>query len=317
MASIAESNLILFPKTIDYYQIELTRMLETERYGDAIGVLRFLLQCRHEDDSTRQEWISLLEWLESTFPNAEKHADPEFTGAAADKGLGEEETAEQEETETDLVKRRVWLKSSEDPQYVPKLLETLVQTDSPDKQLLALEQLLHAEYSRTNRTLREWLENSRIHPVVQFKALQVLRARGDAERLKLHKLGQSLELDVGETPLAFEDFPRQISQIRERVQEVNEVNHPTLAYFVEQMWNDFLAFIYGTSIYREMLGMGEEALDIWAAALHHTMQESMFAKTDERETRELFGIADDQVKSWQKACQVMKLFLTITAPIDS
>jgi hypothetical protein len=43
----------------------------------------------------------------------------------------------------------------------------------------------------------------------------------------------------------------------------------------------------------------------------------MFAKTDERETRELFGIADDQLKSWQKACQVMKLFLTITAPIDS
>ncbi|MFK7694180.1 hypothetical protein [Paenibacillus sp. HJGM_3] len=316
MAPIAESNLILFPKTIDYYQIELTRMLETERYREAIGALRFLLQCRHEDESTRKEWGSLLDWLETTFPDAA--ADAGTPGSGSAEGWGESQgTAEEDEvTEEDLIRRRVWLKSAEDSQYVPKLLETLVQTDAPDKQLLALEQLRHAEFSRTNRTIREWLETSRVHPVVQFRALQVLRGRGEAGSLKLHKLGQQLTLDIAETPMSYDDFPPQIGQIRERVKEVNEVNHPTLAYFVEQMWNDFLAFIYGTSIYREMLGMDSGALNIWAAALHHSLQETMFASADERDTRELFGLADEQIKAWQKASQVMKLFLTVTAPAE-
>jgi tetratricopeptide (TPR) repeat protein len=306
-----ESNVFLFPKTVDYYQIELTRLLETERYSEAIGVLRFLLQCRHEDDNSKEEWGSLLEWLENTFPDSkDKNDEGKDIHYATD---GEDP----EESEEDLFKRRVWLKSAEDSQFAVKLLDTLVQTDSPDKQLLALEQLQHVEHSRTKRALREWLENARIHPIVQFKALQVLKVRGDTGLIKLHKLGQAIELDTQETPLNFEQFPQQISLIRKRVQEVNEINQPALAYFVEQTWDDFLAFIYGTSIYQDMIRSDGDTVDIWAAALHHTLQETMFALNDEEATREIFGIQEEQQKAWQKACQVMKLFLTVTASGDN
>jgi hypothetical protein len=316
VTSITESNVFLFPKTVDYYQIELTRMLETERYSEAVGVLKFLLQCRHEDDDSKEEWVALLEWLENTFPEAGGTATPQAGSKVNAADLVDEED-EDEESEADLFKRRVWLKTAEDSQYAVKLLDSLVQTDSPDKQLLALEQLLHAEHSRIKRVLREWLENTRIHPVVQFKALQVLKARGDSGQLMLHKLGQTVELDVSETPLNFDEFPQQIGTIRKRVLDVNEVNQPALAYFVEQTWNDFLAFIYGTSIYRDIIRMNGRVLDIWAAALHHTLLETMFALSDEAETREIFGIEDEQFKAWQKACQVMKLFLTVTAPADN
>ncbi|WP_127586212.1 HEAT repeat domain-containing protein [Paenibacillus koleovorans] len=325
VAAIAESKLILFPKTIDYYQIELTRMLETERYQEAMQVLRFLLECRHDDDSVKQEWGSLLEWLETTFPESLSQSE---IGARRQNGLDPDESREllfgdlgdpdsEDEQELDFLKRKVRLKSAEDTQYGARLLEGLLQTDSPDKQLLALEQLQHADYARTRPKLAEWLQTSHVHPVVQFKALQVLRQLGEKSLLTMHKLGQTIDVRVEETPLSYEEFPPQVNAIRERVQEANEVNQPALAYFVEQTWNDFLAFIYGTSIYKEMLDMDADSLDIWSAALHHMLQETMFAKSDERETRDMFGIADKQVKAWQKACQVMKLFLTVTAPAEA
>ena len=54
---------MLLPKTIDFYQIEITRMLETERYEEAIALLRFLAKCDSGDIRTNEEWLALLAWL--------------------------------------------------------------------------------------------------------------------------------------------------------------------------------------------------------------------------------------------------------------
>lgn len=60
-----KGNVILLPRTIDYYQMRLTRLLETDRFAEAAELLRFLLQCRTDDERTVEEWRMLLEWMES------------------------------------------------------------------------------------------------------------------------------------------------------------------------------------------------------------------------------------------------------------
>ncbi|GJM79232.1 hypothetical protein HMSSN139_17280 [Paenibacillus sp. HMSSN-139] len=78
----------MFPKTLDYYQIELTRMLETERYGEAVELLQFLLQCQGEDPRHYEEWQALLDWLLGAFP-ALKNGMPD------PQGFEEEEETEE------------------------------------------------------------------------------------------------------------------------------------------------------------------------------------------------------------------------------
>ena len=102
----SRNNVILFPKTHDYYQIELTRMLESERYGEAIALLQFLLTCDGEDARIREEGDALLQWLVSAFPEAERDAReldiPEGL-AGWTKSTAEEES---EETEQDILRRQ-------------------------------------------------------------------------------------------------------------------------------------------------------------------------------------------------------------------
>ena len=42
-------NVYLFPNMLDHYQIQLTRMLEAEQFGEAKRLIRFLLGCRGQD----------------------------------------------------------------------------------------------------------------------------------------------------------------------------------------------------------------------------------------------------------------------------
>jgi len=134
IADPSKDNVVLLPKTVDYYQMELTRMLETERYGQAMELLRFLLRCQTDDERSRDEWGSLLDWLSTMFPD---HAD----GTRPDAGEWEEE-----ETENDLRRNHVLQKAAADRAYADKLLEALRQPVSPEKQFMALEQLVYVDH---------------------------------------------------------------------------------------------------------------------------------------------------------------------------
>ncbi|MDF2717955.1 MAG: hypothetical protein K0R28_4880 [Paenibacillus sp.] len=305
-------NVILFPKTIEYYQNELTNMLEGERYAEAARLLRFLLRCQSDDPQYKEEWQSLLDWLRATFPHL----------AADESGVGTEHTErseddDEEETEGELFKRHVRAKAANDSKYTEKLLAMLDPRASAEKQLMALEQLVHLDRRTVGEPLKLWLEESRLHPLVQFRGLQTLRTLGETGTIGIRKLGQSMTLSIGETPLRYEQFPAAARNVLERTKKAMEADQPGLADLAETTWRDFLAFLYGTSVYDELLALDDAGTDVWAAALHHSVQETMLGRSDESDLSALYdGLAGADSKSFHKALQVIKLFATVANPGD-
>jgi hypothetical protein len=264
-----KDNVILLPKTIDYYQEELTRLLETEKYEEAAELLHFLLQCRNDDLQASEEWNALLEWLRTTFiPNRELDIPPD-----ADD--------EEDVTEKDLHKQRFYSKMSDDPNYVRKLLETILSNPRLDKKMVALEQLVIADHPQINDTLKRWLEQVDLHPLVQFKVLQTLRERESAGTVKIQRCGEHVEIDIAATPLDLGQYPARVQRVIDRIKDVSEIHHPNLTYFVEHTWKEFLAYIYGTSLYEPLERMDEEDIHVWAAALHQAVMETMTGSTDD------------------------------------
>ncbi|ULL17890.1 hypothetical protein DVH26_27570 [Paenibacillus sp. H1-7] len=300
MTGKSHDNVILFPKTVDYYQFELTRMLENERYGEAISLLRFLLTCRSQDERVEEEWNALLQWLQTMFP------DETF----ADFGAGSD--PEDELSERDMLREKLILREREDGSYAAKLMESLKDASSLEKQLLALDQLALMEHPELNGQLIDWIKSGEQHPLIQYKTLQTLKLRGVQGLIELHRNGESVLVEIEDTPADFDQFPSIINEIIERIQQVSETNHPALAYFAQETWNEFLAFIYGTYQYRQMLRMDRDAIDAWAAALHLVLLERVFDSGDKEEILELYGITSELLFQWEQAYRIMQQFASST-----
>lgn len=312
ISSSNPDNVILFPKTIEYYQNELTKMLEGERFAEAARLLRFLLQCRSDDPQYKEEWRSLLEWLTTTFPQL----DADGAGAGTEHSERSEEDGE-EETEGELFKRHVRAKAANDSKYTEKLLAMLDPRASAEKQLMALDQLVHLDRRTVGEPLKLWLAESRLHPLVQFRGLQALRTLGEPGTIGIRKLGQSMTLSIGETPLRYEQFPAAARNVLERTRKAMESDQPGLAELAETIWRDFLAFLYGSSVYDELSALDDTGTDVWAAALHYTVQETLLGRSDESDLSGLYGgLAEADSKSFHKALQVIKLFATVANPGD-
>jgi len=299
IADPSKDNVVLLPKTVDYYQMELTRMLETERYGQAMELLRFLLRCQTDDERSRDEWGSLLDWLSTMFPD---HAD----GTRPDAGEWEEE-----ETENDLRRNHVLQKAAADRAYADKLLEALRQPVSPEKQFMALEQLVYVDHPGINEQLTRHLAQTDLHPFVQFKILQTLKRRGATGSLTFSRNGERLNLDVEDVPLEMDQYPANITGVMSRLQDRSEISHPELAYFAEELWKEFLAFIYGTSIYYQLVNLDSEQVDSWAAALHTVLLEIMMGQADQEEVKDIYGITDRLLMVYSQAYRVLKNFTVL------
>lgn len=89
------NNIVLFPKTLDYYQIQLTVMLENERYGEAMKLLHFLLQCQGQEERHYDEWRALLEWLQAAFPQYEETSPAVLEEREEEEEISEEDMARQ------------------------------------------------------------------------------------------------------------------------------------------------------------------------------------------------------------------------------
>lgn len=287
-----DTNVILFPKTIDYYQVELTRMLETERYGEAVDLLRFLVQCESGDPGADDEWKALLGWLETMHPET------------SDAAL-----ADEEETETDIHRRRIHEKSKADPDYINRLTDSLMNGDSLDKQLLALSQLTYMDSPDIDRKLLDWCRRAKLHPVLRFKVLQTLKLRGNSGVLEFSHQGRNWNAIIEETPLSYGEFPEKIRSVADRVRLTAEVNDPTLSYFAEQTWYDFLSFLYGSPAYAAIAAQPEEEMRVWSAALHAVIQETMQGETDEEEICEVYGIVEELAPSWKQAYPILRSFI--------
>lgn len=288
---LLNNNIILFPKTVEYYQFQLTRLLETESYAEASELLSFLLSCQADDNQTYEEWKSLLEFLHTSF-STELELEQEY-----------------EYSEDDFIKQRVKEKLEEDQHYAKKMLDTLLQNPAMEKKMLALEQLSFLEHPQINETLKRWIENVDLHPLVQFKVLQTMKSRKVQGNTTMAKCGEEVKVDIQLTPLSFEEFPLPMQQILQRVRDISEVNHPALTYFSEQTWKEFLSYVYGTSLYQMLAETGETECNLWAAALYHVVIQTMLGTANENETKELYGIGKEMLFRWEQAVRYISNFV--------
>lgn len=306
----AKNKVILFPKTHDYYQIELTRMLESERYGEAIALLQFLLTCDGEDERIREEWDALLQWLVSAFPEAER--------AARDLNMAEgiaswpESTPEEEseETEQDILRRQFQQKLNADGQYTERLFATLVEGEMDDRKLLILEQLAAAEDPGVDEALAKLLKEENLNSLLQFGILQVMKRRGMHGEIRFPRGQELLVVQIEDTPLDNSGFPEAAKAPAVRVNEAASVREPSLAYFAQEIWQQYLKHIYGSPSYEQLCGHGQEDSDAWAAALHFIVAR-MLRVDEEVEVKQLYGITNELRVQYELALRSLNRSLRV------
>jgi hypothetical protein len=293
------NNIVLFPKTLDYYQIQLTVMLENERYGEAMDLLRFLLQCQGQEERHYDEWRALLEWLEAAFPHY-----------GEDLLVVREEREEEEVSEEDMARQHARSKLEQDDGYADKLLRTVMEEPLSDQTMLALEQLAYLDRPEIDDSLTGWLKDKTLHPLLQFRVLQTLRRRGVQGIIAFTRGEEPVEVEIDTVPLRPEDFPLQIVQILERVADQTEVHEPTLFYFAQELWIQYVMAVYGTRDYMSMLEENDSMTDIWAAALHMTVADSLGGSHDEEDTRSMYAVTGAMRFRLEQAYRSMKQFVS-------
>jgi hypothetical protein len=285
-----KEKLILFPTAIDHYQVQLIQYLEMERYADAYALLRYLDQFT-VDEQTAKEWTVLKNWLVGT--------------VGAEEG---QTFIEDEWTEEQLLRQNVQNKLEREQNFTAKLMETLVQTSRMEKQLVSLEQLSVIENPAINESIKEWLENRQIHPLVQFKALQVLKTRGLKGTVKMYKGGEIVRCVVQDTPLQFNQFPIAVRRVLNRVIEASENTYASIGFFAEEMWTDYVSHIYATPLFQRLSKENDEHLNVWSSVLHHLVMESLHLTVDYKEMIAIYGVDPVTDGYWRKAYLQLKNF---------
>lgn len=280
----SKGTIFLLPKTIDYYQFQITELLERERYGEAKALLAFLLNCHTSEQDATEEWRTLLDWLEQQFPN---------------------HLPEEDETEDDILRKALLTKAEADEKFVEHLLELVQYSPGVDEKLMAIEQLIYLEHPLINDTLIRWLEHADIPPTLQYSVLQALKKRGVTGDVAIMNDGAPLYVRVEDTPEGIEAFPPRLRQVLERVKEVSETEYPSLVYFAEPFWLEWLYSIYGTERYEYLL---QEQLNpaVWAAAVHFLVADKMLGGANRDEILEAYGLVTDELrKPFEKAVLMM------------
>lgn len=272
-------------------------MLETERYREAAELLQFLLQCQGQDPRHYDEWQALLDWLNSAFP------------ASGQDGIPEEEPYIEEE----MARQHAEAKLAEDHDYANKLLHAVTNKPLSEQTFLALEQLVYLDRAEVDEVLIEWVEHNDLHPLLQYRVLQTLQRRGTQGTLTLYRGGEQVEIEIEAVPLTPEQFPEPIQAVLERVGNETQVHDPTLFYFAQELWSQFIMAIYGTKNYRSMLDEEDEVIDIWAAALHLIVSDSLPGGKSDEELRNLYGITDDMRLRFEQAYRSMRHFVAAGA----
>lgn len=200
-------------------------------------------------------------------------------------------------------------KLEEDADYPDKLLKKVMNEPLSESTILALEQLSYLEGGQVDEALIGWLEQAAVHPLLQFRTLQTLRRRGAQGTIGLKRGGEVADVEIEKVPLTNEEFPPQVGQVLERVAEQAEVHEPTLYYFAQELWGQFMMSVYGSAEYRKLLEGEDEQLDIWAGALHQMVSESLNGTRQEEETRAMYGITGSMRFQFEGAYRSLKGFV--------
>ncbi|MFB5267266.1 hypothetical protein ACE41H_10785 [Paenibacillus enshidis] len=271
-------------------------MLENERYGEAMQLLQFLLQCQGQEQKHYDEWSALLQWLEAAFP--------QYMNQAPDAAEPDDEDISEDE----IARRHLRSKLEEDAGYGDKLLRMAMNEPLSEQTMLALEQLSYLDQPEIDEALIRWLKEAKLHPLLQFRVVQTLRKRGHEGTITFSRGDMKAEIEVESVPLQPNEFPEPIIRILERVADQTEVHEPTLFYFAQELWSQFVMAVYGTGDYRSMLTDDDSLLDIWAAALHQAVSETLSGGSGEEEIRAMYGITDTMRFRYEQAYRSVKQF---------
>ncbi|GGA36360.1 hypothetical protein [Paenibacillus physcomitrellae] len=280
-------------------------MLETERYAEAADLLRFLLQCQVQDDRHYEEWEALLKWLQEAFPAA---------AAGTGQGVPVMDVTEDAE-ESDFARKHAEMKFAEDRGYALKLLQTVTEKPLSEHTFLALEQLSFIQSPEIDEALVKWLEREERHPMLQFRVLQTLRRRETGGVVRIWRGGELSTIEIDAVPLTPEDFPPAVQDVLDRVGREAQVHDPAMFYFAQEFWYQFIMGVYGTADYASVVREEEASLDIWAAALHQTVTESLQGGDGKavEELRAAYGITDSMRLRFEQAHRAMKQFASTGA----
>jgi hypothetical protein len=287
-------NVILFPKTIDFYELELTRFLQLEQYEEALQLLAFLLQFPDVKANKHGQWEALQEWLQTMVPEA---VFPPM-----------DRIEEEDENEGGLLRKAVEEKTSGNADY-PDQLIYMLSNGSMEQKLIAIEQLIFVDNEEVSPAIINWLKQSTLHPSIQFKALQTLKQRGEKGIVWMFKNGSDISVEIEETPLNEDEFPQVIREMLGRLNEISEVDHPDFSFFAQQTWNEFLVFAYGTPLYSQLLSQEDGSVDIWASSLHGVLQEMLFGSLDQEEIMEKYGITGSMKLRWKQTYSILRSFI--------
>ena len=303
-------NVYLMPSTVEEYRGRLRRLLETERFGEAHALLRFLLDCRGQDEQAYDQWRRLLGWLESVFPELAARSGKPAEGEAFSEGSdGTAGTPEEDLPEDEEAMRGRALRPRDDvgrEERTRRVLEEIKRGPRLEQRLLALEKAVYLDDPDVDREILDWLRSEPMHPSMQFRALQTLRRRGAAGRVQLDRAGELVELEIERTPLAMDDYPPAAGEVLERACRASESHDPTLPLFARELWDEVLKSIYGTSDYEWMASGDEEAIDCWAAALHQAVLLAAYGRADEAEIRTAYGIPESLRFRFEQACRAFR-----------
>lgn len=269
-------------------------MLETERYGEAGELLEFLLQCQGQEPRQYDEWKALLGWLRDAFPGS-------VTGG--------NEPDLYDEDEESLARQHIEAKMALDKDYGHKLLKAAMESPLSEHSLLALEQLAYLDMPGIDDALRNWLNRQNTHLIIQYHILQTLRRRGVQGTVVFFRGQEQVEVEVETVPLKSAEFPQQVQKILERLGDQAQIHNPTLFYFAEEFWFQFVMGVYGTRDYKSILEEEDSTMDIWAAALHQTVSESLPDGRSDSEIRIAYGITDALRLRFEQAYRSMKQFV--------
>lgn len=286
----------MFPSMLDQYQIQLTRMLEAEQYGEAKELLRFLLQCQGEEERHYEEWDSLLTWLDMAFPE----------DGSGDDGKGYIIATPNKDEDEASLREQILNPPDQDEAYVNQVLYIMQHHPMIDQQILALERAAFIKSTNIDESIVTWLLTKQVHPVVQFKALQCLRRREASGPITLERLGETVQLELDTTPLSMDEFPPAINRILERTEKVAEVDDPTLPHFARELWKESLQFLYGTAAYHWMLREDDDTVDCFAAALHLTLLLTVYGSANDDDIRDTYGITESLRFRYEQACRALR-----------
>ncbi len=287
---------MLFPLSITYYEKEIEELIETEQYEKVFHLVTWLRSQPHLSHSHITELQALYDWLRHIFEDQPR----------IDESILEDKLGDERKFLVDAVKA----KSHHQPHYVEQLFE-LLDSGSIQQQVQALEQLTHTDDSTVNLKLKAWLEQDIPNPFIQFKGLQTLKIRLHQGEIELKRRDQVIGVRIEDTPLDLYQFPSVFLQVLENLKAITDSDYPDFLFFAEQTWHDFLIFHYGTQTYRDLEKMGNMHVNIWAAALHTVLFESLYEDVDVIHIWETYQINEEQQTTWRETYAYLRKFVSV------